>query len=98
MLHSEASHCVLCRTAVAPPTRCQGAESAPFRSRQQEDDLCGKIIVSVVAFACGLLDNSTLLPFLRANGLDASDSFSMGEPQPKALMQVRKGAFRRGKV
>ena len=70
-------------------TVIQGSEMAPFRSRQQEDDLCGRVIVGVVACACGVLgDGDSLLHFLLRNGLHPQDSFSWSSAAPKAALQV----------
>jgi hypothetical protein len=80
------------RTITVPlqlPTQRQGTQDAPFRSRQEEDDLCGKIIVSIVAHACGILDDAALPQFLLRNGLHAFDSFSIGECRRKCALQVR---------
>jgi hypothetical protein len=51
----------------------KGVEGNPFRTREQEDDLCGKLIVCITAYECGLLDNTSLVAFMTANGLDEKD-------------------------
>jgi len=51
----------------------KGTQDAPFRTRMQEDDLCGKLIVCVCAYACGIFDNSSLVMFMMSNGLDEKD-------------------------
>lgn len=51
----------------------KGVNPNPFRTRQEEDDLCGKLIVCVCAYECGLLDNESLVDFMTHNGLDTSD-------------------------
>ena len=55
----------------------KGIDPNPFRTRQEEDDLCGKLIVCVCAYECGLLDNKTLLDFMTHNGLDNQDSLEI---------------------
>lgn len=52
----------------------KGIQPNPFRSRQEEDDLCGKLIVCVCAYECGLFDNDSLLDFMTHNGLSTEDS------------------------
>lgn len=51
----------------------KGINPNPFRTRQEEDDLCGKLIVCICAYECGLLDNESLLDFMAHNGLDNQD-------------------------
>lgn len=51
----------------------KGTEGAPFRTRKQEDDLCGILIVCITAFECGLLNKDSLIAFMMANGLDEKD-------------------------
>lgn len=51
----------------------KGINPNPFRTRQEEDDLCGKLIVCVCAYECKLLDNDTLLDFMSHNGLSTED-------------------------
>jgi hypothetical protein len=51
----------------------KGINPNPFRTRQEEDDLCGKLIVCVCAYECGLLNNESLLDFMYHNGLDNQD-------------------------
>jgi hypothetical protein len=51
----------------------KGIHPKPFRTRQEEDDLCGKLIVCVCAYECGLLDDDSLLDFMTHNGLSTED-------------------------
>ena len=55
----------------------KGINPNPFRTRQEEDDLCGKLIVCVCAYECGLLDNESLLDFMSHNGLDNQDCLTI---------------------
>jgi hypothetical protein len=55
----------------------KGINPNPFRTRQEEDDLCGKLIVCVCAYECGLLNNESLLDFMSHNGLDNQDSLTI---------------------
>lgn len=55
----------------------KGINPNPFRTRQEEDDLCGKLIVCVCAYECGLLDNESLLDFMSHNGLASEDSLTI---------------------
>ena len=52
----------------------KGINPDPFRTRQEEDELCGKLIVCVCAYECGLLNADSLLDFMNHNGLDSRDS------------------------
>ncbi len=52
----------------------KGIEPTPFRTRQEEDDLCGKLIVAVCAYECNILDDGSLVHFMISNGLDNRDS------------------------
>jgi len=61
----------------------KGVEGNPFRTREQEDDLCGKLIVCITAYACGLLDNTSLVAFMIANGLDKKDTLVIGDVSVK---------------
>jgi hypothetical protein len=51
----------------------KGINPNPFRTRQEEDDLCGKLIVCVCAYECNILDKNSLLDFMTHNGLTAQD-------------------------
>ena len=55
----------------------KGVEGSPFRTREEEDDLCGKLIVCIVAYECGLLNTVSLREFMQANGLDEKDTLVM---------------------
>jgi hypothetical protein len=55
----------------------KGINPKPFRTRQEEDDLCGKLIVCVCAYECGLFDNDSLLDFMTHNGLSTEDSLEI---------------------
>jgi hypothetical protein len=55
----------------------KGIDPNPFRTRQEEDDLCGKLIVCVCAYECRLLDAISLLEFMNNNGLDKLDSLTI---------------------
>jgi hypothetical protein len=52
----------------------KGIQPNPFRTRQEEDEVCGKLIVCVCAYECGLFDNDSLLDFMTHNGLSTEDS------------------------
>jgi hypothetical protein len=69
-------------------TMLQGSEGAPFRSRQEEDDVCGRVIVCVVAYACRLLSAASLRQFLLSNVLHAQDALEISDAQPKSALQV----------
>jgi hypothetical protein len=65
----------------------KGVEGNPFRTREQEDDLCGKLIVCITAYACGLLDNTSLVAFMMANGLDKKDTLVIGDVSVKNSLE-----------
>ena len=65
----------------------KGVEAAPFRTRKQEDDLSGKLIVCITAFECGLLDSTSLVEFLLANGLDEKDTLLISEVHIKNSLE-----------
>ena len=65
----------------------KGVETAPFRTRKQEDDLSGKLIVCITAFECGLLDSTSLVEFLLANGLDEKDTLLISEVHIKNSLE-----------
>ena len=52
----------------------KGINPDAFRTRQEEDNICGKLIVCVCAYECGLLDAGSLVEFMNNNGLDSRDS------------------------
>jgi hypothetical protein len=56
----------------------KGTMMQPFRTREQEEDLCGKLILAVVAFQCEILDTFGVVEFLNSNGLDSKDSLIIG--------------------
>ncbi len=63
-----------------------GEKDKHFRTRQEEDDLCGKLIVCVCACECGLLDPNELGNFMNLNGMDSRDALYMyytGKPSLK---------------
>jgi len=66
----------------------KGVDGNPFRTREQEDDLCGKLIVCITAFACGLLDNASLVAFMMANGLDKKDTLVIGDVTVKNSLET----------
>ena len=66
----------------------KGVDGNPFRTREQEDDLCGKLIVCITAFACGLLDNASLVAFMMANGLDKKDTLVIGGVTVKSSLET----------
>ncbi len=51
----------------------KGIEPTPFRTRQEEDELCGKLIVGVCAYECKILNDTSLLDFMFYNGLVNED-------------------------
>jgi hypothetical protein len=53
-----------------------GEKDKLFRTRQEEDELCGKLIVCVCAFTLELLDVNLLFDVMKSNGLDYRDSLS----------------------
>ncbi len=55
----------------------KGIEPNPYRTRQEEDEICGKFIVCVCAYECGLLDKESLLEFMIHNGLVCLDFFKI---------------------
>ena len=55
----------------------KGIDPDPFRTRQEEDDLCGKLIVCICAYECGLLDSNSLIEFMNNNGLNSLDSLTI---------------------
>ena len=55
----------------------KGISPDPFRTRQEEDELCGKLIVCACAYECGLLNTDTLIEFMYHNGLDSRDSLEI---------------------
>jgi hypothetical protein len=57
----------------------KGTEEQPFRSRSQEDDLCGKLIVAVTAYECGIFNKDGIVEFLTANGLDSKDILEISD-------------------
>jgi len=57
----------------------KGVEGSPFRSRKEEDDLCGKLIVCICAYECDLLNNETLVSFMLANGLSSHDTLLISD-------------------
>lgn len=65
----------------------KGVEGSPFRTREQEDDLCGKLIVCITAYECGLLDNTSLREFMMANGLDEKDTLVIGDVTVKNSLE-----------
>jgi len=54
-----------------------------FRSRQEEDNLCGKLIVCICAYKCGIFNNDTLMTFMYQNGLDPKDTLVISSPEIK---------------
>ena len=52
----------------------QGEKDNHFRTRQEEDELCGKLIVCACGLNLGILNVSTLIDWMEANGLDIKDS------------------------
>jgi len=65
----------------------KGEETKPFRTRKQEDLLCGKLIVCITAFECGLLNASSLAEFLLANGLDPKDILLISDVHTKNSLE-----------
>jgi glycerol-3-phosphate cytidylyltransferase-like family protein len=51
----------------------------PFRTREQEDDLCGKLILAVTAYECGIFNKVSLVEFLTSNGLDSKDILEISD-------------------
>ncbi len=51
-----------------------GEKDKHFRTRQEEDELCGQFIVCACALHLGLLDVNTLIDWMESNGLDLKDS------------------------
>jgi hypothetical protein len=60
-------------------TLYKGTMMQAFRTRKQEEDLCGKLILAVVAFQCEILDAFGVVKFLNSNGLDSKDSLIIGD-------------------
>jgi hypothetical protein len=60
-------------------TLYKGSMMQPFRTREQEEDLCGKLIIAVVAFQCEIFDTFGVVEFLNSNGLDSKDNLIIGD-------------------
>lgn len=55
----------------------KGTEEQPFRTREQEDDLCGKLIVAVTAYECGVFNKVDVVEFLTLNGMNSKDNLGI---------------------
>jgi hypothetical protein len=56
----------------------KGEHPLPFRTRQEEDEICGKLIVCVCAYECKILNDVSLKDFMNNNGLDSRDELVVG--------------------
>lgn len=57
----------------------KGTMMKQFRTREQEEDLCGKLILAVIAFECEIFDTFGVVEFLNSNGLDSKDNLIIGD-------------------
>lgn len=57
----------------------KGTEEQPFRTRAEEDDLCGKLILAVTAYECEIFNKTSLIDFLTSHGLDAGDVLEISD-------------------